>query len=464
MLKKYFYIINGLRMVVDIIIIVASFAIAYVLRFYTTWLGAGEISLTVQQYAVVLFFVIPIHLIGYKVVGLYDSLRTKKFALQMRNILWVTLISLGAVFVYLFLAKIDHYSRLLLAVFYVNIYCATVLAHFAEKKILNNLRVRDHNLRHVAIVGAGRMGKEYAQRLQGHPEFGFDIIAFFDDDARKKNTKVYNAPVYGKVDTLEAFLKENFIDLLVIALPNTATDIINQAINVAELYGVKSQIIPDYYKLLPARPKMDDIDGLPLLHTRYVPLDSWGNKVIKRIFDILASFIGLLLICPVLLVVAVLVKLSSPGPIIYKQRRVGYNRKNFNMYKFRSMKYDKHDKPGWTTENDDRKTKFGEFMRKHNVDELLQLVNVLKGDMSLVGPRPEQPAFVEQFMYEIPKYMVKHHVKPGMTGWAQVNGWRGDTSIEERIKCDIYYIENWTFGFDLKILFKTLFNGKENAY
>lgn len=463
MLKKYYYLINGLRMILDIVIIIASFVIAYYLRFYTVWFGVGELSLTLGQYAAILLFVVPIHLIGYKVVGLYDSLRTKKFALQMRNILLVTLVSLGCVFVYLFLFKLDNYSRILLGIFYVGVYCATVLAHFIEKKILNNLRIRERNLRHVAIVGAGRMGREYAQRLTTHPEFGFDISVFFDDDPKKKNTDVYGAKVLDMAG-IEDYLKHNFIDLLVIALPNNATGLINQVINVSELYGVKSQIIPDYYKLLPARPKMDDIDGLPLLHTRYVPLDNWSNKAVKRLFDFTAAFFGLLLISPVLLTVAVIVKATSPGPVVYKQKRVGYNRRVFNMYKFRSMKYVKDDKPGWTTENDDRKTGFGEFMRKHNIDELLQLVNVLKGDMSLVGPRPEQPAFVEQFMYEIPKYMIKHHVKPGMTGWAQANGWRGDTSIEERVKCDIYYIENWTFGFDIKIIFKTLFSGKENAY
>lgn len=448
MLKKYYYLINGLRMILDIVIIIASFTVAYILRFYTSWFGIGEFSLTLVQYAAILLFVVPIHLIGYKVVGLYDSLRTKKFALQMRNILLVTLVSLGLVFVYLFLARLDNYSRLMLGIFYIGVYCATVLAHFIEKKVLNNLRIRDRNLRHVAIVGAGRMGKEYAMRLSTHPEFGFEISAFFDDDKRKKNADVFGAKVLGDICELEKYLKSNFIDLLVIALPNSATDLINQVINVSELYGVKSQIIPDYYKLLPARPKMDDIDGLPLLHTRYVPLDTWGNKVVKRLFDFFSALIGLLLISPALLIIAVMVKTTSPGPIVYKQKRVGYNRRVFDMYKFRSMKYAREDKPGWTTEHDDRKTKFGEFMRSHNIDELLQLVNVLKGDMSLVGPRPEQPAFVEQFMYEIPKYMIKHHVKPGMTGWAQVNGWRGDTSIEERIKCDIYYIENWTFGFD----------------
>jgi len=464
MFKRFFYLINGFRIVMDFIIIVGSFVLAYLIRFYTPWLGVGELSLNLQEYSVVLLFVVPINILGYKIFGLYDSLRTKKFALQMRNIFLVNLISLGFVFIYLFLSKTVNYSRLLVVAFFVITYCITVVVHFIVKKSLNRLRIRDRNLRHVVVVGAGNLGEEYAAKILAHQEYGYEISAFFDDDTKLKGTKLHGTAVVGGIDGLESYLKENFIDLLVIALPNYSTENMNKVINIAELYGVKSQIIPNYYSILPAKPRMDDIDGIPLLHTRFVPLDNWVNKVIKRTFDIFFSALGLIALSPFLLITAIIVKLTSPGPIVYKQVRVGYNRKEFNMFKFRSMKYVKDAKPGWTTENDDRKTKFGEFMRRNNVDELLQLFNVFKGDMTLVGPRPEQPAFVKQFMYEIPKYMIKHHVKPGITGWAQINGWRGDTSIEERIKCDIYYIENWSFGFDIKIMMRTVFKGKTNAY
>ncbi len=464
MFKRYYNLINALRVVLDIAVIVLSFFLSYYLRFSTGLLGEGVLSLTPARYAVVLWFVIPINILGYKISGLYDSLRTKRFALQMRNILFVYLISLAAIFIYLFISKEVNYSRLLAVIFMAISFCATVLMHFTVKKVLIRLRIGEKNLRYTVVVGAGRMGQDYLAKISTHPEFGYQVSAFLDDNPKLKNKKVMDIPVVGKVAALEDYLKKNFIDLLVIALPNNAAEAINQVINTAELYGVKSQIIPDFYKVLPSKPLIDDIDGLPLIHTRFVPLDIWFNKVIKRAFDFIVSLIALIVLSPFLLMVALIVKLTSPGPAIYKQRRVGYNRKEFDIYKFRSMKYVKEDKPGWTTEGDDRRTKFGEFMREHNIDELLQLYNVLKGDMSIVGPRPEQPAFVEQFMYEIPKYMIKHHVKPGITGWAQVNGWRGDTSIEERIKCDIYYIEYWTFGFDIKIIFMTAFGGTKNAY
>ena len=464
MFKRFYYLLNGFRIAVDVVIIIASFTYAFLIRFYTPLFGVGELSLSLSEYSIILLFVIPINILGYKISGLYDSLRTKKFAIQMRNIFLVNLISLGMVFIYLFLSRSSNYSRLLILAFFVMTYCGTVLAHFIVKKSLNRLRIKDRNLRYVVVVGAGRIGKEYARKVLAHQEYGYEIAAFFDDNEKLKGADVAGAKVYSDIDSLDSYLKENYIDLLVIALPNYCTEKINNVINASELYGVKSQIIPDYYSILPAKPLIDDLDGMPLLHTRFVPLDNWTNKVLKRIMDLAVSGVALIMLMPFLLIFAIIIKISSPGPVIYKQRRVGYNRKEFNMYKFRSMKYDKDAKPGWTKENDDRTTKFGEFMRRNNIDELMQLFNVFKGDMTLVGPRPEQPAFVKQFMYEIPKYMIKHHVKPGMTGWAQVNGWRGDTSIEERIKCDIFYIENWTFGFDIKIIFKTVYSGKKNAY
>ena len=234
-------------------------------------------------------------------------------------------------------------------------------------------------------------------------------------------------------------------------------------IDTCEKEGVKSSLLPFYTKYLPTRPYIDVVEGLPLINLRRVPLDNLVNGFLKRSFDILVSFVGLVLLSPVLLVVAIGVKCSSPGPVIYQQTRIGRRKKEFTMYKFRSMSLENNaDMTTWGTRKDNRRTGFGAFLRKYSIDELPQLWNVLKGDMSLVGPRPERPFFVEKFREEIPLYMMKHLVRPGITGWAQVNGWRGDTSIEERIKCDIYYIENWTFLFDIKILFLTIFKGIVN--
>jgi Undecaprenyl-phosphate glucose phosphotransferase len=231
---------------------------------------------------------------------------------------------------------------------------------------------------------------------------------------------------------------------------------------------VHTKFIPDYNSVIPSRPYFEDLDGLAVVNIRHVPLNNMGNMFLKRTVDIIGSTVAIVLFSPVMLIAAVCVKVTSRGPLIFRQERVGLHNKPFNMYKFRSMEVQSEadERKGWTTKNDPRVTKVGKFLRKTSIDELPQLFNVLKGDMSLIGPRPERPLFVEKFKEEIPRYMIKHQVRPGITGWAQVNGYRGDSSIKKRIEYDLYYIENWTMTFDIKILFLTLFKGfvNKNAY
>ena len=235
-----------------------------------------------------------------------------------------------------------------------------------------------------------------------------------------------------------------------------------------EKSGVHTKFIPDYNKIIPTKPYTEDILGLPVINIRYVPLSNTFNAMVKRVMDIFGSIAAIIVSSPVMALMCILIKITSPGPLIYKQERVGLHNKTFWMYKFRSMEIqpEAEEKKAWTVKNDPRVTGIGKFMRRTSIDELPQLFNILKGDMSLVGPRPERPFFVEKFREEIPRYMVKHQVRPGLTGWAQVNGYRGDTSIRKRIDCDLYYIENWSIGFDIKILFLTIFNGfiNKNAY
>ena len=237
---------------------------------------------------------------------------------------------------------------------------------------------------------------------------------------------------------------------------------------ICEKSGVHTKFVPDYYKFISTNPVTEDLNGLPVINIRNVPLTNTVNKCIKRLVDIIGSIVCIILFSPIMAVVAVLVKKSSPGPIIFCQERVGLHNKPFKMYKFRSMGVQSASKEqkAWTVHNDPRVTPVGRIIRKTSLDELPQLFNVLKGDMSLIGPRPERPLFVEKFKEEIPRYMIKHQVRPGMTGWAQVCGFRGDTSIEGRIEHDIFYIENWTLSFDIKILFLTVFKGfvNKNAY
>ena len=245
-------------------------------------------------------------------------------------------------------------------------------------------------------------------------------------------------------------------------------DYLEGVVDICEKSGVHTKFIPDYSSLIPSRPYTEDLMGLPVINIRYVPLTNTGNMVIKRAMDIVGSIFGIIITSPIMLISAILVKLSSPGPVIFKQERVGLHNKPFYMYKFRSMAMQTaaEEKKGWTVRNDPRVTGIGKVLRRTSIDELPQLFNILKGDMSLVGPRPERPQFVEKFKEEIPRYMVKHQVRPGLTGWAQVNGLRGDSSIKKRIEYDIYYIENWTIGFDIKIILMTFFTGfiNKNAY
>ena len=243
---------------------------------------------------------------------------------------------------------------------------------------------------------------------------------------------------------------------------------LEKIVSQCEKSGVHTKFIPDYGNIIPTRPYTEDLLGLPVINIRYVPLSNTFNAMVKRLMDIAGSIICIVIFSPVMLLSAILVKITSSGPLIFKQERVGLHNEKFMMYKFRTMyvQTEEEEKKGWTQKNDPRVTKVGGFLRKTSLDEFPQLFNVLKGDMSLVGPRPERPQYVEKFREEIPRYMIKHQVRPGMTGWAQVNGYRGDTSIRKRIEHDLYYIENWTLGLDIKILFLTVFKGfiNKNAY
>ena len=274
--------------------------------------------------------------------------------------------------------------------------------------------------------------------------------------------------VIGSIDNLTDILPMSQLDEIAVTLSLADYDRLEEIVGMCEKSGVHTKFIPDYNSLIPNKPYTEDLNGLPVINIRYVPLSNTFNALCKRIVDIVGSLVGIILLSPFLIIVALIIKLTSKGPIIFKQERVGLHNKPFYMYKFRTMyvQSEEEEAKGWTTKDDPRVTRVGKFFRKTSIDELPQLFNILVGEMSIVGPRPERPQFVEKFKEEIPRYMIKHQVRPGLTGWAQINGYRGDTSIRRRIDYDIYYIENWTMGFDFKIMFLTIFRGlmNENAY
>jgi Undecaprenyl-phosphate glucose phosphotransferase len=373
------------------------------------------------------------------------------------------------------------YSRYMIITFCIVSTILTCIERCILRGVLRALRKRGYNLKHVVFVGLNDCTIDFMKKIKFNRHWGYNVVGIFSDIYKEKEYIMQqesyeevaavlenNMNILGSIKNIEEYLSKCLVDEVFITLPFNQYEKLNWVIEICEKNGVKAQIIPEFSKFLSSKPYIEDIEGTAVISMRYIPLDSVLNKVIKRTFDIVCSLISIILFSPIMLVIALIIKITSPGPIIFKQERVGLNKKTFNMYKFRSMHVQKEldEKSQWTTVNDSRKTKFGSFIRKTSIDELPQLFNVLKGDMSLVGPRPERPYFVGKFKEEIPKYMVKHQVRPGITGWAQVNGWRGDTSIEKRIECDIYYIENWNFWLDVKIMCLTLVNGfiNKNAY
>ena len=304
-------------------------------------------------------------------------------------------------------------------------------------------------------------------RINANPQWGYVVRGVLDDRV-PRGTLYKGVKVLGRIDNLTIILPENKLDEIAITLALEDYGRLEEIVDLCEKSGVHTKFIPDYNSLIPSRPYTEDLMGLPVINIRYVPLTNTLNLILKRCVDIIGSVLGLIIVSPIMILTAAAVKLSSPGPIIFKQERIGLHNKPFWMYKFRTMEIQKEssEKKAWTVRNDPRVTKIGKFLRRTSLDEFPQLYNILRGDMSLVGPRPERPLFVEKFREEIPRYMIKHQVRPGLTGWAQINGYRGDTSIRKRIDYDIFYIENWTMGLDFKIMFLTIFKGfiNKNAY
>ncbi len=380
----------------------------------------------------------------------YRTTRIKKRHVELRNICLGNALALIIVAAGLYLFRLQDFSRGVLGVFYLTV-CTTLLGkRIVLRALLRRMRSKGYNLKHILVVGNGTLAQRYVEAVAADETLGIRVREM--------------VPVGVElIPQLEKRLSNQGIDEVILALAPEEIGVTIPVIQQCEKSGVKMSIVPFYNDVIPTRPTVDLVGDMKLIQLRTTPLDEPINSVFKRGFDILASIIGLIILSPLLLVLALLVKLSSPGPVLFRQERVGRNKKNFQMLKFRSMKVNAEQDTAWSKAGDNRRTWIGSFMRKVSIDELPQLINVLKGDMSLVGPRPEIPHFVEQFAETVPLYMVRNQVRPGITGWAQVNGLRGDTSIPDRIKHDLWYIENWSFGLDMKILFMTVFGGMVNG-
>lgn len=469
MIKDNQKVFNRLHVLMDVMITVASYALAYVIKIYIIDGRSPEVGvLPVRDYFMVLLFLVPGYVIIYFLCNVYGPKRTVKRRHEFFSIFQANTLGIAFYIIILYVVIQEiNYSRWMMFIFYMLNIFFTCLSRVVLRSMLRTIRRKGYNLKHVLVVGYSRAAEQYIDRLLWNPQWGYKIAGILDDTV-PSGTLYKGIKVLGRLDNLEVILPYSELDEVAIALALKDYDNLEHVVNVCEKSGVHTKFIPDYNSVIPTRPYTEDLMGLPVINIRYVPLTNTLNWWMKRIVDILVSLIGLVVASPVMIAAAVAVRCTSRGPVIFKQERIGLHNKPFRMYKFRTMEVQKPsaEKKGWTTKNDPRVTKVGKFLRKTSIDELPQLFNILKGDMSVVGPRPERPQFVEQFKEEIPRYMVKHQVRPGLTGWAQINGYRGDTSIKKRIEFDIFYIENWTMSFDIKIMFLTIFRGfiNKNAY
>lgn len=470
--QQYF---NRLHVIMDALVIAGSYILAWYL-----WIGRNRNDggapvgvLDMGIYFSALYFVVPGYLILYYWFRLYSPKRVQRNETEILNVFKANIVGMTIFLAILFMAndwrqlQLQHFSRGMVALFTAINTVSTLLMRAFIRYCLHFVRKKGYNRKYILLVGYSRAAEEYINRINSNPQWGYVVRGILDDKVPRGAT-YKGVKVLGSINNLLYILPENKLDEIAITLSLEDYSRLEELVDLCEKSGVHTKFIPDYNSLIPGKPYMEDLMGLPVINIRYVPLTNTMSAIAKRCVDLVGSAVGLVLISPLLLVVAILVKATSPGPVIFRQERVGLHNKPFMMYKFRTMRQQQpgEEKKGWTVKGDPRVTKVGAFLRRTSIDELPQLFNVLKGDMSLVGPRPERPQFVEKFREEIPRYMIKHQVRPGMTGWAQINGYRGDTSIRKRIEYDIYYIENWSMSFDIKILFLTFFKGfiNENAY
>lgn len=462
MIRKHQRWISLLVALSDALILLFAYVVALLSK-------RADMSVAQNQelYASASLWLIPLIIFTYYFSEVYTPMRSTPYRKEVLLLVRAHLLALCCVFGVLFLFKITDFSRQVFLLFGFLGLLLILLERGLLRRTLKRFRAIGYNKKYVLIVGAGRRGRSFSRKVSKNRHFGYKVLGFLDDDPEKQEIRFLGRSVLGPIAALPAVLETSTVDLVVVALPSAAFTTYRDLVKWCEDEGVRVRVIPDYYNIFADHPRIEEFDGMPLLNIRHVPLDEPMSHALKRAFDVATALVAIVLTAPLMLLIAIGIKLTSPGPVIFQQTRVGYNGREFNMLKFRTMRIAHNPSDtGWTTSSDPRKTRFGSFLRKTSLDELPQFFNVLIGNMSVVGPRPERPHFVQQFKRDVPKYMLKHQVQPGITGWAQVNGWRGDTSIAKRIEYDLYYIENWDILFDLKILLMTFFKGfnDENAY
>ncbi|MEM8996538.1 MAG: undecaprenyl-phosphate glucose phosphotransferase [Acidobacteriota bacterium] len=458
----------------DLLATLAAFFLAWLLRFELEFPPLTKGVPDFGRYLELLPMVLILWPIVFYFHGLYQSRRSRSRVDEALTLL------LAVVFATFLISALQAwyrptvadtgrpftYSRAFIGIFVVGDLALVLLTRIAIRYHLQRRRLAGHNLSRILIVGAGNLGKEIAARLQAHVELGFEVVGFLDDDPGKAARSFHGVPVLGALREVEGVLDSHAVDQVYVSLPLEAHRKIVRVMQRVGKHCVEVKLVPDILQYATLNARVEDLDGMPVINLSQVPLQGWSSFA-KRAIDIVLATLGLIVLLPLFPIVAFLIWWEDRGPIFYRQERMGLDGKSFMILKLRSMRVDAESSTGpvWAIRGDDRRTRLGSFMRQWSIDELPQLWNVLRGEMSMIGPRPERPTFVHEFKHKIPDYMLRHRVKAGITGWAQVHGWRGNTSIKKRIQYDLYYIQNWSLLLDFRILWMTLRSGIwHNAY
>lgn len=456
MLYRHSEVFRTLIVLADLALVAVAWLAAYGIRFHAG-IPAPEGVPPFEDYLLPLVAIAPLWFWLYRSHGLYDPRRTASLLSEAGLILRAN--ALGVVFLVAmaFFWRSYSYSRGVLLIFPVVSVTSAVVLRVILRLGLRGLRRRGFNLRYVLVAGTGRVAEETIGRIRAHPEAGLRIVGALADTGSSFQTSVRGVPVVGEYGNLKEIVEEYRVDQVVLAVDRVETAALEKLLRDLDDEVVSVKLVPDLLHVVTLRSSVDELDGLPIINLRESPLEGW-SAVQKRVFDLAVASTAMVVLFPILLVIGGAIRLTAGRPIFYVQDRKGLDGGSFRMAKFRTMERNAEEETGpiWARTEDPRRTRLGSWLRRWSLDELPQLWNVLRGDMSLVGPRPERPMFVEEFRRQIPGYMLRHKVKAGVTGWAQVHGWRGNTSLHERVEHDIYYIQNWSMALDLRIIILTL--------